>query len=448
MYKFTCFAVVMISICISIATAQDRSFVELSEVQNSWKALPVTQSPPEMPLPNWARAFARTLPYSTAAMLEFDSLLRADGERLRLRALAMHAVSRSHGCSYTLNISRADLRRSGASLEWLKKLESGGTESLRSIEQEVIEIATKLSNAPKDLSEEAMKGLVKSVGEDEAVAIVLSIGYANLLDRIAIALRLPDDVPEAMRIDRPAFVGSSPTGAGTKRAERPSIPSTPIDLEPYFADQVASKWRDLGSPQLLRELDLQKVRKPLISVPTWDEISPKLPQGLYPDPLQIRWSRVVVGHQPQLGPAWIKCLRVFEMEAAQDRVFEESIFWVVTRGLRCFYCMGHCKMLMEIGGLSGPEIEDRTQRLASGDWSSFQPYEQLAFFFANRLTVDLGKVNGDDWDRLKNGLGEERALDCLWWIARCQLMTKVSDGFQLQLETSNVFQDGNHPDAQ
>ena len=33
-------------------------------------------------------------------------------------------------------------------------------------------------------------------------------------------------------------------------------------------------------------------------------------------------------------------------EAPQDRVFEESLFWVQTRAVRCNYCMGHCEMLL------------------------------------------------------------------------------------------------------
>jgi len=30
-------------------------------------------------------------------------------------------------------------------------------------------------------------------------------------------------------------------------------------------------------------------------------------------------------------------MRTFGQEAKQDRVFEESLFWVVTRSIDCFY---------------------------------------------------------------------------------------------------------------
>lgn len=91
--------------------------------------------------------------------------------------------------------------------------------------------------------------------------------------------------------------------------------------------------------------------------------------------------------------------------------FEESVFWVVTRGLRCFYCMEHCEMLMEVGGLQ----------------------------YAHQLTCDPQSVTCADFQLLVKSLGKERALDCVWWICRCHLMTKVSDAFQLALEGENVF---------
>ena len=44
-----------------------------------------------------------------------------------------------------------------------------------------------------------------------------------------------------------------------------------------------------------------------------------------------------MGYQPELAGAWFKCLRTFAEEAAQDRVCEESLLWVITASIRCFY---------------------------------------------------------------------------------------------------------------
>jgi alkylhydroperoxidase family enzyme len=162
--------------------------------------------------------------------------------------------------------------------------------------------------------------------------------------------------------------------------------------------------------------------------------------------LRIRWSLLVSGRQPRLGPAWIKCLRIFEEEARQDRVFEESLFWVVTRSLRCFYCMGHCEMLLEDAGLDRKAIAGRTAKLAGDDWSSFPPNERTAFEFARKLTRTPWDVDDDDIRQLRESFGPERMLDVIWWSSRCQFMTKVSDAFQLQLERENVFKEHLSPD--
>ena len=58
------------------------------------------------------------------------------------------------------------------------------------------------------------------------------------------------------------------------------------------------------------------------------------------------------GRQPSLGPAWLDHTNV-RQRIKQDRVFEERLFWVVTRSLRCFYCMGHCEMLIEVAVKAG-----------------------------------------------------------------------------------------------
>ena len=51
----------------------------------------------------------------------------------------------------------------------------------------------------------------------------------------------------------------------------------------------------------------------------------------------VAWSLTCVGYQPKLTLAWLHAMRTFGEEAKQDRVFEETLFWVVTRSLNCFY---------------------------------------------------------------------------------------------------------------
>jgi hypothetical protein len=99
------------------------------------------------------------------------------------------------------------------------------------------------------------------------------------------------------------------------------------------------EWARLDFDFLQGKMEDQRGREGRIPVPSWDEVRRRLPPGVRvpPRPVRIRWSLVCSGYQPELAAAWGACTRAFGEEARQDRVFEESLFWVVTRSLECFY---------------------------------------------------------------------------------------------------------------
>ncbi len=97
-------------------------------------------------------------------------------------------------------------------------------------------------------------------------------------------------------------------------------------------------------------------------------------------------------------------------------------------------------MLLAVAGLNQEQVEERSARLARGEWSTFTPGEQAAFAFARKQAVEPWALNDEDVRRLVDRLGPERALDVIWWSSRCHFMTRVADAFQLPLEKENVFQ--------
>jgi hypothetical protein len=102
--------------------------------------------------------------------------------------------------------------------------------------------------------------------------------------------------------------------------------------------------------------------------------------------------------------------------------------------------MGHCEMLLAVAGLDKHAITERTQRLASGDWSGFSPAERAAFAFARKQAKGPAAIHAADMQELIQHFGAVRALDVIWWVCRCHYMTRVADGFQLPLERDNVFE--------
>src|SRR5262245_40459073 len=101
--------------------------------------------------------------------------------------------------------------------------------------------------------------------------------------------------------------------------------------------------------------------------------------------------------------------------------------------------MGHCEMLLAVEGLDPNAIRDRTQQLASGDWSSFSPAERAAFQFTRKQATAPWSLTDADFQDLVRHFGRDRALDVVWWACRCHYMTRVADAFQLPLERENVF---------
>ena len=102
--------------------------------------------------------------------------------------------------------------------------------------------------------------------------------------------------------------------------------------------------------------------------------------------------------------------------------------------------MGHCEMLLAVAGLTDDEIGERVAKLAAGDWSMFTPADRAAFRYARKVSLEPESLTARDYRELERHYGPVRALDVVWWAARCHYMTRVADAFQLPLEKENVFQ--------
>lgn len=96
-------------------------------------------------------------------------------------------------------------------------------------------------------------------------------------------------------------------------------------------------------------------------------------------------------------------------------------------------------MLLAVAGQSEGEIKERAQKLASGDWSSFSPAEQVALQFACKLAKDPASISDRDTKELTEAFGTHRALDLIWYGCWCNYMTRVADALQLPLEKENCF---------
>jgi alkylhydroperoxidase family enzyme len=313
--------------------AQSRAFVPLLEEKEAWKLLPVAGPDAGKRLPEWARALARTMPATTATMLELDYLQRVKNPiEARLRGKLRWVAAHANRCACTEEQALADLRRAGATETELALL-TGDPDRWPESEREVLTFARKLTRVAHQVTDEEVAALVKKYGERQVVAMVLLLAHASFQDRLLLTLGLaprperPCLPPLEVRANLKKLDGSV---ADVPPRRRPDTPAPP----PSGARGI--DWGTADFSSLQRDLLKQKARPGRVRVPSWDEVA-ELPGPKPARPVRIKWSLVCMGYQPELASGWSACTRNFGRESKQDRVFEESLFWVVTRSLQCFY---------------------------------------------------------------------------------------------------------------
>jgi alkylhydroperoxidase family enzyme len=318
------------------AAPQGSRFPVLDD-EAAWKRLPEVEETSSRSLPLWARMLAASLPQTTAVMLEQDYAYRTSlALDPKLRAKMRWVAADANRCEYARAYAVADLKRAGATDaeigDW-KERPMGVTAQ----EQAALEFAGKMTSAAYTVTDEEVQKLIGYFDEPTVVAMVLQMAFANFQDRLLLALNVPVEPGGPLPPLEVHFVPLKP-GESIAAASRDGG-GDDKQANDVLADVRDEDWQAFNFDQLQQQLERQRARAPRVSVPEWKDVQPLLPAALFPPdrPMRIKWSLAVCGHQPQLGMLWLKGLRTFGREAKNDRVFEESLFWVVTRSLQCFY---------------------------------------------------------------------------------------------------------------
>ena len=300
----------------------------------AWAALPKAEAGGGGPLPNWARATARAQPRTTAAMIDLDRLHRTKSPLgPSLRGKMRWVAADANRCDYSRDTAEADLRRSGVGGEAIADLKAG-PDRWPASERAALEFARQMTMDAGSITDPEVAAIKRQYGDEKLVAMVLLLAAANFQDRLVLTLGTPLEAggplpPLEVRWVPPA--GQPPVPPRARPADRAGSPVPDRVNDP--------EWTAVAFDSLQKGLDAQRGNDGRIRVPTYDEVLKGWPHG-YPkpkSPLRIKWSLVCMGYQPELAAAWSACTNSFREEAKQDRVFEESLFWVVTRTIHCFY---------------------------------------------------------------------------------------------------------------
>lgn len=301
----------------------------------AWSYLPIAEHGSGQTLPNWALVFARSLPRTTASMLENDRLYRMGSSIGPVLSGKMRLVAAiANRCEYAKAYAEADLRRAGVVDAEIKSLEGLPPGASAPEERAALEFARKMTLDTDTVADADIAYLKSAYGDNKFLAMVLLVAHANFQDRLLLA------------IDVPIEPGGPPPPLDVRfvKGKKPFIvarripPANPL-LPPIPERIDDPEWNSVKIDDLHRSLEKQKSKPGRVRVPSWDEVLKTIPPG-YPipkKPIRTNLGLVRMGYQPELAFAWSSCMEAFGDEAKLDRVFEGSLFWIMTRTIHCFY---------------------------------------------------------------------------------------------------------------
>jgi alkylhydroperoxidase family enzyme len=285
---------------------------------DAWAKLP-RDNPP---LPPWARALVGPLPKTTAKMLELDYFHREKNPLgAELSGILRWAAADVLGSDFGKAQAKADLARAGVPPRVMEKLSADS--------RLAVAFARKLTTAGHAITDAEFAELLKAYGPEKVTAIVHTVAYANFHNRVVLGLGAGGE-PVA-----PVDAKFSP-----ERLAKVQTPARPPwdDLKSVKAGGLSVRldWSKGDADELKLALDKQKVRKLRIPLPDPERIK-ALPPRERDQAERVVWTNVSSGYQPEMPRVWFAALSAYYEEAKADRVFTNSVFWVVTRTNDCFY---------------------------------------------------------------------------------------------------------------
>jgi alkylhydroperoxidase family enzyme len=290
----------------------------------AWALLP-RDNPP---LPPWARVLVGPLPRTSAKMLELDYFHREKNPLgAELSSLLRWTAADALGSAFGKATAEVDLRRAGVPARVLTKL--GDKDALAPEVRVAVAFARKLTLEGHAITDAEFAELLKLYGPEKVTAIVHTVAYANFHNRIVLGLGATGDpVPPVDAKFAPEKLAKIQTPARPPWDDLKSVKVGGLS--------VRVDWGKAGADELNVALDKQKERTLRMPLPPPSKIK-ELPTREREQAERVVWTAVSSGYQPEMPRVWFAALYTYYEEAKVDRVFTNSVFWVVTRTNDCFY---------------------------------------------------------------------------------------------------------------
>lgn len=114
--------------------------------------------------------------------------------------------------------------------------------------------------------------------------------------------------------------------------------------------------------------------------------------------------------------------------------FQTMLFWIVSRGNNCTYCLGHQEAKLAATGM----IDDQIAAL-DGDWSEFDEAQRAAFAFTKKLSFAPHTISDADIDTLRPHYNDAQITEIILAVARFNAMNRWTGSLRIPQEKHRVY---------
>ena len=117
-----------------------------------------------------------------------------------------------------------------------------------------------------------------------------------------------------------------------------------------------------------------------------------------------------------------------------DYPFQTMLFWIVSRGNNCTYCMGHQESKLAAAGLDDARVAGLDH-----DWSRFSARERAAFALARKLTLTPQDVVPADVAGLREFYTDPEITQILLFVGNFNAMNRWTGALKIPQEQHRVY---------
>ena len=123
-----------------------------------------------------------------------------------------------------------------------------------------------------------------------------------------------------------------------------------------------------------------------------------------------------------------------DSDSSFDPSFRTMLFWIISRGNNCTYCLGH-----QESGLASRGMTDDQLAALDGDWAVFDEAKQAAFTFATKLSFEPYAINDQDFVALRKHYNEQQVTEIVSAVGGFNATNRWTGPLRIKQDVSFVF---------